>query len=273
MSGSWWRERSRSTPSAGFELVGFVDSAAEDATARARRVPVLGSPAGLARRHRRPQDRPRDCRLLFRPQRGARSDLSRARVLLVDVDVVPRLFELVGRQRRIDSSRGSRSSVCRRARFPPRARIASGRSTSSVATLLLASRAPSIAFIAWRIRRTRPARSSSARRGSAEHAGVHGVEVPTMRIDTDDSRASRLHPATADARRCSVDERPVQARAAGRRDPVGRWLRRTSLDELPQLDQRAARGDVARRPAAVHPLRDRALRSRTTSTGSWCRPA
>jgi len=39
---------------------------------------------------------------------------------------------------------------------------------------------------------------------------------------------------------------------------VGRLLRRTSLDELPQLFQRAAGADVARRPASPGELRGRA---------------
>ena len=94
----------------------------------------------------------------------------RSTMLDVQVDIVPRLYETRQPERGDRHPRGLPVISLP----PPRCRRrsasrSSGRSTSLGARVGLAVTAPLFAFIAWRSSATRPARSSSVRRGSARN--------------------------------------------------------------------------------------------------------
>ena len=134
--------------------------------------------------------------------------------------------------------------------------------------------APLFAYIAWRIKRD-SARSRLLPPGPAraEHARVHDPEVQ----DDEGRHGSGASIARYIQRRCPSRrqhqrERSLQARAPGRDHAVRPLAAKDEPRRAPAADQRPARRHVARRPAAVHPLRDGALRSRTTSSASSFRP-
>ena len=132
--------------------------------------------------------------------------------------------------------------------------------------------------------RAASARSTCWSRARLLVVGAPLLAVAAVRDPAGDARARDLPPAPRRPRRRAV--RALQAahdghrrrddgrRARRRRTATtgsrasGALLRRTSFDELPNLDQRAARRDVARRPAADGPGAGRPLHRRASGAGS-----
>jgi exopolysaccharide biosynthesis polyprenyl glycosylphosphotransferase len=223
-------------PECGFELVGFVDSAPRTRRPELDGVPVLGSPEGLSRQiavHK-----------IDRVIVAFSSDRSEELVQIlrdlecsgVDVDVVPRLFELVGPAARVGTLEGLPFLDLPRRRFTPAERIAKRAIDVVGAALLLVFTAPLIAFIAWRIRRTGdgPVLFCQTRLG-LNMREFTTLKFRTMRMNASDSehrafiRETASSAAAPSANGLYKLERPDDV------TPIGQWLRRTSLDELPQL--------------------------------------
>ena len=171
----------------------------------------------------------------------------------MQIDIVPRLFELVGPERRRPLVEGlpllglpSAASCCR-----SRARSSAG-STSSRSAFLLAAH-----LAALRLHRvadpaaSAAARCSSGRSGSARSMQPFtALKFRTMKVDTDDDRAPRVHPRDDGRERDADGERPLQARAARRDHAVRPLAAQDEPRRAAAADQRPARRDVARRPAA-----------------------
>ena len=152
------------------------------------------------------------------------------RDLDVQVDIVPRLFELVGPHAEIHTHRGRcRSSACRR-----RARAARrGASSASIdvvvaSSLLVARRRRSSRTPRWRIKRDSPGPVFFRQtRLGHEHARVHRAEVPH-----DAGRhVDRRRTASTSSRRWTRDAAPkanglYKLERPDAVTPFGRWLRR-----------------------------------------------
>jgi exopolysaccharide biosynthesis polyprenyl glycosylphosphotransferase len=223
-------------PEYGINVVGFVDSPPKRWRSDIRDVPVLGPFDELISIVRTfAVDRV----IVAFSQIRDEEILARTRALFdlnVRVDVVPRLFEVIGPQSGLPTVEGvplvgivprTRSSVA--ARFKRALDIV-------VAGVALVVTAPLFIWAAWRIPRETPGpvffRQTRLGKDMAEFTML---KFRTMKTDTD-----------AAPHRAYLRETMNGGAAVGPGDlykmdrddavtPTGRWLRRTSLDELPQL--------------------------------------
>jgi exopolysaccharide biosynthesis polyprenyl glycosylphosphotransferase len=158
------------------------------------------------------------------------------RIRGVQVDVVPRLYELVGPRVDVHTVEGLPLIG-----LPPLRRNSAGlrlkRTVDIVgASVGLALTAPLFAVIAWMVRRSSPGpiffRQTRLGMNMQEFTVL---KFRSMRMDTDDS-AHRAYIADTMNSNAAVGANGMYK--LDRWDdmtPVGRWLRKTSLDELPQL--------------------------------------
>jgi exopolysaccharide biosynthesis polyprenyl glycosylphosphotransferase len=223
-------------PEYGIELVGFVDSAPLERREEVRHLPVLGEPDNLAAI----VDEHGVERVIVAFSADANEAVMAAVRSLTDlnvqVDVVPRLFELVAPNIDIHLLEGLALMG-----LPPVKPSRSSRwlkrgidIVGAVVGLILTS--PLFAYAAWRIRRESPGPVFFRQ----ERLGVRMkpftmLKFRTMRIDVDQSAHREYIKETMDA---SAAPRENGLYKLDRQDaitPFGRWLRRTSLDELPQL--------------------------------------
>ncbi len=165
--------------------------------------------------------------------------LGRARALLdlnVRVDVIPRLFEVIGPRSGLPNVEG----------IPLVAIVPCTRSATAVrlkraidvvgATVGLVLAAPVFLWAAWRIPRETPGPVLFRQTRLGQHMREFTMfKFRTMRTDTDPA------PHRAYVQQSMSDETAVGAGELYKLDrgdavtPTGRWLRRASLDELPQL--------------------------------------
>jgi exopolysaccharide biosynthesis polyprenyl glycosylphosphotransferase len=220
----------------GINVVGFVDDNPRERRDDLDWLVVLGSPSEL----------PEIVRLLdvervifaFSAE-PHETDLELIRALDglgVQVDIVPRLFEVVTPTSETHSIEGLPVLSLRPTKIPRSSRAIKRTVDLVVSGALLVVLAPVFAFVAWRIKRDDggPVFFRQTRLGEAMREFTV-LKFRSMRTDTT-SAAHEEH-----MRRTSNG---VVAREANglfkleRQDaitPTGRWLRRTSLDELPQL--------------------------------------
>src|SRR6201996_25563 len=224
-------------PEYGVNVVGFVD---HDPRARRPDLPehfsILGPPESLPDLVRRLDVD----RVVIAFSHASASELltvvRRLRGLPVQIDLVPRLFELVGPRTDVYGVEGipllglTPTQAGRGARAAKRGLDVLGSATA------LALLAPLLGYIALRIRRDEPGpvlfRQTRLGKDMREFTLL---KFRTMKLDTDASAHRDYIRATMSA--------SAEAGASGlykldRQDsitPIGRWLRRTSLDELPQL--------------------------------------
>ena len=270
-SASSSRGRSSSTPSTGSRSSASSTRTRADAAPRSSICRARGL-ARICRDRLRNIDRPRHRRLLGRARTTRRWSLSGSlRDQDVIVDVVPRLYELVGPRADIHLLEGlplvtvpparlPRSSLDRQARHrhPRRRRPA----------LLTA---PVFVVAASRSGASHRGRSSSARRGSARTSGPFTLlKFRTMGVDTDQAQhreyIKRHHDAPSDRKH----ERTYKLERDQDVTPFGRFAAADEHRRAAAADQRAQgemslvgpRPCMSTRPSSSRP---------TTSTASWCR--
>ncbi len=232
-------------PEYGINLVGLVDADPKPPRTDVADLPVLGAPERLPQLVRAfdierviiafSSDAPRETLELIR-------DL---RKLDVQIDVVPRLFEVVGPRIQLHSVEGLTLlglppvKLTRSSAMMKRGIDVTG---AALGLLLLA---PLFLVAAWRIKRESPGpvffRQKRLGMGMKEFTAL---KFRTMVVDADEAphRDFIRQTMTADA------PAPATGLYKLERDdvvtPFGRWLRRTSVDELPQLIN-VLRGDMS----------------------------
>ena len=163
----------------------------------------------------------------------------------VQVDIVPRLYELVSQSVKVDTLEG----VPVIALPPPRMTRSSAmvkRAVDVIGALVgLALTAPLFLFIAWRVKRDSPGPIffRQTRLGKNQR-DFTALKFRTMKVDVDTSVHKKYIEETMDPR---VAQSVNGIYKLDRGDAItrsGHWLRKTSLDELPQLIN-VLRGDMS----------------------------
>jgi exopolysaccharide biosynthesis polyprenyl glycosylphosphotransferase len=158
------------------------------------------------------------------------------RDLGVQIDIVPRLFDLVGPSVSVHSVEGLPLIG-----LPPSRISRSSRAIKRTLDVVLASAAlvvgaPLMAYIALRIKLGSPGpvffRQTRLGEGMGEFTFL---KFRTMYAGTDDAEHRRYIESSMDRRAAAEDNGLFKLERAGAVTPFGAWLRRTSLDELPQL--------------------------------------
>jgi exopolysaccharide biosynthesis polyprenyl glycosylphosphotransferase len=163
----------------------------------------------------------------------------------VQVDIVPRLYELVSPSVKIDTLEG----VPLIALPPPRLTQSSWLIkrtidiVGSLAALILS--APLFAYIAWRVWRDSPGPIffRQVRLGQNQREFT-ALKFRTMKVDVDTSVHREYIERTMDPRVAPTENGLYKLERDEAVTRSGRWLRRTSLDELPQLIN-VLRGDMS----------------------------
>ncbi len=232
-------------PEYGLRLVGFVDTDPRALGVGLEGVPVLGGPDDL-REIVASQDVERV--LIAFAGESPEQTVSAVRALTdlaVRVDVVPRLYELVGSRVTLDTVEGlpiiGLPPVC-----PSRFGLAAKRSLDiAVSAVLLVLLAPLMAFIAWRVRRDSPGPVLFRQIRLGRHQReFEALKFRTMRVDVDTARHEAYIRRAMDPTIAPVGGGLHKLEQHDAITTSGRWLRRTSLDELPQLFN-VLRGDMS----------------------------
>ena len=224
-------------PEYGLNVVGFVDSHPRERRADIADVPVLGQPDRLADMIRE-FDVDRVVVAFSGDSDMAQLQLVRAvRDMPVQIDIVPRVFELVGPNAGVHTIEGLTLiglpplHIGRTSRWIKRSIDIVG------ATIGLVVFAPVFLWAFWRIRHETPGpvffRQSRLGMNMREFTVL---KFRTMRMGDNDSAHRRHILRSAD----QLNARPegnglYKLERSDIITPSGRWLRKTSLDELPQL--------------------------------------
>ena len=156
--------------------------------------------------------------------------------LNVHVDVVTRMFEIVGpRARLLDVEGIPLVSISPRMRSVDASRMKRAIDIAGASVALILA-APLFLWAAWRIPRESP--GPVFFRQTRLGAGMQEFTMLKFRTMTVDADQSMHHAYIARAMNGGNAPRLGELYKLDRRDavtPIGRWLRRTSLDELPQL--------------------------------------
>lgn len=156
--------------------------------------------------------------------------------LNVQVDVVPRLYEVVGPKVGVHTIEGVPLVGIPPVRLARLARYVK-RTIDIVASLLaLLITFPLFVFIAWRIRRDSPGPVFFRQ----TRLGIYmrpftALKFRTMYVDADVSQHREYIRSTMSALAAAGSNGLYKLDQADAVTPFGRWLRRTSLDELPQF--------------------------------------
>jgi exopolysaccharide biosynthesis polyprenyl glycosylphosphotransferase len=223
-------------PEYGINLVGFVDAEPKERRDDLGHLALLGAPDRLPALIRL-FDVERVIVAFSRNSHEETIELIRTlKDLNVQVDIVPRLFEIVGPSFGIHTVEGLPLVGLPPARISRSSRLIK-RSIDVVGALIgLLLSWPLFAYAVWRIRRGSPGpvffRQRRLGLGMKEFTVL---KFRTMRVDTDDVPHREYIKQTMSA---SATPNGNGIYKLDRSDAVttfGRWLRKTSLDELPQL--------------------------------------
>jgi exopolysaccharide biosynthesis polyprenyl glycosylphosphotransferase len=163
----------------------------------------------------------------------------------VQVDIVPRLYELVSPSVKIDTLEGVPVINLP----PPRlTRSASTikRTVDVIGALIgLALTAPLFLYIAWRVKRDSPGPIffKQTRLGKSRREFT-ALKFRTMKVDVDTSVHKKYIEETMDPRVAQTVNGIYKLDRGDAITKSGQWLRKTSLDELPQLIN-VLRGDMS----------------------------
>ena len=223
-------------PEYGIDLVGFVDADPKKLRASLERVPVLGAPVELPELVERhgierviiafSKESPEETLAVTRSLRD----------LGVQVDIVPRLFELVGPRLGLHSIEGLQLMGVPPARLRRSSRMLKRALDVGVSTILLVVLAPFFAFIAWRIKRESPGPVFfRQKRLGMNMREFTPLKFRTMHVDAGDAEHRAYIRSTMDWRTAPDGDGLYKLERRNEITDTGRWLRSTSLDELPQL--------------------------------------
>jgi exopolysaccharide biosynthesis polyprenyl glycosylphosphotransferase len=232
-------------PEYGINVVGFVDAEPKERRPDLRHLTLLGTPDQLPELARA-LDLDRVIVAFSNDSHEETLQLLRSlRSSNLQVDVVPRLFELVGPNALIHAVEGIPLIGIPPAHLSRAARIAKRGLDILVATTALIVLAPVFAFIALRIKLDSPGPVffRQLRLGSAMREFT-SLKFRTMVDGTDASRHEEYIRSTMTALPTPEANGLFKLTRDGEVTDVGRWLRRTSLDELPQLIN-ILRGDMS----------------------------
>ena len=220
-------------PEYGINLLGFVDGDPRSLTNGLASVPVLGGTAELPGLVRALDVE----RVVVAFTRDTQDDLlelvRNLNELDVQVDIVPRFFEVIGPHTVVHDVEGLSLVGVPPVRLPRSSRLLKRTMDLAVALpgLLLLTPVLALVAIAIKLDSPGPVFFRQVRMGSRDRA-FRIVKFRTMAVDAD-ARKSEVahlnrHAADGDGRMFKIPGDPRVTR-------VGRLLRRTSLDELPQL--------------------------------------
>ncbi len=232
-------------PEYGLNLVGFVDNDPKPRRTGLEGLRLLGTPTELPQIVRAldiervivafSNDTPQQTMQVIRSLGDER----------VQIDIVPRLFELLPATVRIDTVEGLPILALPPVKMAPSSMFAKRAIDVVVSAVTLTLLAPLFAFIAWRVHRDSPGpilfRQTRLGLGGKPFTAL---KFRTMYVDTspDEHRAYIAQTMDADtAEQRNGIFKLDQTRAI---TPSGHWLRKTSLDELPQL-WNVLRGDMS----------------------------
>jgi exopolysaccharide biosynthesis polyprenyl glycosylphosphotransferase len=172
--------------------------------------------------------------------------LRRLRALSVQIDLVPRLFELIGPCVSVHSVEGLALLGLRPVRYP-RSSLAVKRVIDIVGSAIgLVILSPLMLCIAIRIRRDSPGPILFRQTRLGEHQKQFtSLKFRTMKVGTDPEVHRQYIGRIMSGRSEEVSQEGLYKLDRGENvTPFGEWLRRTSLDELPQL-MNVLRGDMS----------------------------
>lgn len=162
----------------------------------------------------------------------------------VQVDIVPRLFDVVGPKIAVHAVEGLPLIGLPARRIPRSSRLLKRAVDVVGASVALVLTAPLFALIAWRVRRDSPGPVFFRQRRLGEGLREFSVlKFRTMTVGTRSDEHEQYIARTMSAAATPEDSGLYKLERA-EVTPFGRWLRKTSLDELPQLIN-VLRGDMS----------------------------
>jgi exopolysaccharide biosynthesis polyprenyl glycosylphosphotransferase len=223
-------------PEYGINLVGFVDSEPKERRPDLRHLTLLGIPKELPDIVRLlgierviiafSREAPEETVRLIRSLRDS----------WIQVDIVPRLFDIVGPNADVHTIEGMPLLGLAPGRISPSSLVLKRAMDLIGAALLLLVTAPLLALIAVRIKQDSPGPVFfRQRRLGMNQREFTVLKFRTMRADADDGPHREYIRATMEGRAESNSNGLFKLDRNDAVTKVGRWLRRTSLDELPQL--------------------------------------
>jgi exopolysaccharide biosynthesis polyprenyl glycosylphosphotransferase len=232
-------------PEYGIELVGFVDENPRDRRAEIAELPVLGGLDDLARLVSTKDVERVIVAFSGEPDVRTMALVRSLRDENVIVDLVPRLFELVGPRADIHLIEGMPLLTVPPARLPRSSRVAKRAVDLAGATTLLLLTSPIFLVAAIRIRMESagPVFFRQTRLGTNQKPFTV-LKFRTMKVDTDDAEHRAYIEQTMSANTEMNANGTYKLSRENAVTPFGRLLRKTSLDELPQLIN-VLRGDMS----------------------------
>jgi exopolysaccharide biosynthesis polyprenyl glycosylphosphotransferase len=232
-------------PEYGINLVGFVDANPLDLREDLAGQRVLGAPDSL---EQMVVDQNIERVVIAfsneRPEKTAEL-VARLKSLAVQIDIVPRLFDVVGQNVTVHDVEGLPLVGLPAPKLLPFSRTIKRAVDLVGASLLLVLTAPVFAIAAWKIKRDSPGpilfRQTRIGQGLKPFTAL---KFRTMKVDTDDSLHREFIKATMDSKATPTDNGLYKLERTDAVTSAGKWLRKTSLDELPQL-LNVLRGDMS----------------------------
>jgi exopolysaccharide biosynthesis polyprenyl glycosylphosphotransferase len=179
------------------------------------------------------------------PDRGTLERIRQLSAHDVQIDLVPRLFDVVGPRVVVHSVEGLPFVSLPPVRLTPFSRLLKRSLDLVVAGVVLLVTAPLFAVVAVLIRRDSAGpvlfRQTRLAQGRREFTAL---KFRTMRVDTDAAAHSEFIRRTMASRAAAESNGLYKLDRTDAVTRVGRWLRCTSLDELPQLIN-VLRGDMS----------------------------
>jgi exopolysaccharide biosynthesis polyprenyl glycosylphosphotransferase len=229
----------------GIDVVGLVDADPKALRADIGNLKVLGTPDDLPALI----DAHRVDRVVIAFSNDAHDEtialVRQLKKLKVQIDIVPRLFEIVGPHVKVHSVEGVALVALPTAKRFPGSRIIKRAGDIVLASFALIVTAPLFALVAVKIRRDSPGPVFFRQARLGQHRREFTVlKFRTMRVDTDDSAHREFIKQTMSSDALPTASGLYKLERHDAITPFGRFLRKTSLDELPNLIN-VLRGDMS----------------------------